>query len=195
MATRGDRIVIDDGLLSIKSHDTLSMWSWKITWQTEIMSPLPKSLWSTIFFGGMVTHLDGLLPIKLRDPLIMRSCKITWLTKALISPYPSVYRHQTRQDGNSRGWAPTHKITCPFDYVVLQKHVTNENHYLPTTSGSIATRLGRILSYLEQLPLIKLLNPMFIWFCKIKWQIKIISHQQTWRRRTFGDVPLGTPIM
>ena len=39
---------------------------------------------------------------------------------------------------------------------------------------SMVNKLNRMLTYLEQLPPIKLLNPLLMWPCKIAWQTKII---------------------
>ena len=76
MVTKLDTVVTyHEGLPHVKSLDTLITWPWKITWQTEIISPLPQSLWP-LNLGGMVIYLDGLLHIKSRDTLITWLCEI-----------------------------------------------------------------------------------------------------------------------
>ena len=49
----------------------------------------------------------------------------------------------------------------------------NKTDLLPLTL-SMVNKLNRMLTYLEQLPPIKLLNPLLMWPCKITWQTKII---------------------
>ena len=59
-----------------------------------------------------------------------------WLDKLkhLHLHYHSTYGHQTWQDDDLPWWAPTHKITSPFNHVVLQDNVTNSNCYISTTT-------------------------------------------------------------
>ena len=56
--------------------------------------------------------------------------------------YQSGYDNQIWQDGNLPKWAPTHKVTWPFDHVVLPDHMTNWNHYISTIAVPMATKLG-----------------------------------------------------
>ena len=78
MTTKLGRLVIYyEELLLIKPHDSLIMWSSKITWQTKtVISPLS------------LCPATNLLAIKSYDPLIAWSCKIMWQTKTIISPLP-----------------------------------------------------------------------------------------------------------
>ena len=62
-----------------------------------------------------------------------------------------------------------------FDHVVLWDHMTNQNHYIFTTTAPMATKLGRMVTNLEQLLAILLLYPLVTWSCKITWQTKNIS--------------------
>ena len=64
--------------------------------------------------------------------------------------------------------APTDKVSWPCDPVAPVYHVTNQKHRV-----AVATKLGRIVVYLELLP-IKLLDPLVMWSCKITWQSKTI---------------------
>ena len=114
-----------DELLSIKSYDTLIMWSFAITWQTKIIiSPPTTTVPMATKLGKMAVYLNGLLPIKSYDPLIMWSCEITWPSKALCLHYDSAYGHQTWQAGDLPWGAFTH-VTLPVSDVVLQDHMTN----------------------------------------------------------------------
>ena len=45
--------------------------------------------------------------------------------KTLYLHYQSAYDHHTWQDSNLPWWAPAHKVTWPFDHVVLQDYVIN----------------------------------------------------------------------
>ena len=65
----------------------------------------------------------------------------------------SVYDHQTWQDGKLLWLAPTHKVTQPFDHVVLKDHMTNQNYYIST-------------KYNKEFP-IMLLDPLIMWFGEV----------------------------
>ena len=92
MTTKLGRLVIYyEELLLIKPHDSLIMWSSKITWQTKtVISPLSPCLATNL--DWMVTYCFDinrrLLAIKSYEPLIAWSCKIMWQTKIIISPLP-----------------------------------------------------------------------------------------------------------
>ena len=42
--------------------------------------------------------------------------------------YQSAYGHQTWQNCNLWWWAPIHKVTWHFEYVILKNYVTNWNY-------------------------------------------------------------------
>ena len=50
--------------------------------------------------------------------------------KPLYLYYHSAYDHETWWDVDLSQRAPNHKVTQRSDHMVLQSHVTNENHYL-----------------------------------------------------------------
>ena len=58
-----------------------------------------------------------------------------------------------------------YKLTRTFDRVVLQGHVTNESHYMSTNRVSIATKLDRIVTYLNDFLMIHSLDPLIMWSC------------------------------
>ena len=123
--------------------------------------------------GMLVIYHKRLLPIKSHDPLIIWWCKITWQTKTCLH-YHGACGHQTWRDGNLSWWYLTHIITWHFDHLVLEDHVTNENHCITITTVPMATKLGRMVTYLERFQHIKLHNPLTMWPCKITWQTKNI---------------------
>ena len=47
--------------------------------------------------------------------------------------------------------ASTHKGTWPFDHVTFRDDMTNKSHYISTTTVLMATKVGRMLTYLEVL--------------------------------------------
>ena len=54
-----------------------------------------------------------------------------------------------------------------------QPHVTNENNYFSTTTPLLmATKLGRMVTYLDGLLPIKSHDPLITWSCEIPGQIK-----------------------
>ena len=103
----------------------------------------------------------------------MSSCEITWQT---MRGNMFLVSHQTWLDRNLMGWASVHWVTRDFDHVVLEDHVTHWNHFSHTTVP-IATKLARMVTYLEGLLPIKSRDTLITWSCKITWQTKtIISH-------------------
>ena len=56
----------------------------------------------------------------------------------------------------------TIKIFNTF-FVVLQGHVTNENHYISTTRVPMTTKLGRMITYLDGIQPIKPHDPRISW--------------------------------
>ena len=53
-----------------------------------------------------------------------------------------------------------HKVIQRPEHVVLQSHVTNENHYISTTTVPMATKLGKMVPDIDGLLLIKSHNPL-----------------------------------
>ena len=103
--------------------------------------------------GRMATFLDGLLSIKSHVFLIKWSCEITWQTKTIVSSL------QQRA----------------FDYVALQSHVTNKNHYFFTTRLLKATKLvdlSRMMTYPKMLLPIESLDCLTPRSSYITWQTK-----------------------
>ena len=49
-------------------------------------------------------------------------------------------------------WASTHKVTWPFDHVVLWDHITTSNCYIFTTTAFMATKLNRMVTYIQAAP-------------------------------------------
>ena len=64
----------------------------------------------------------------------------------------------------------TYKVTELPDYVVLQSHATNRNHYIFTTRVPLATKLDRIVAHLDGLLPIKFHYPFLTWSCDITRQ-------------------------
>ena len=70
--------------------------------------------------------------------------------KTLYLHYHNAYGHQTGQDSDLSGGAPTHKVTWPFDHVILRNQVTNVN-YISTTTVPVhkVTKVGNIMTYID----------------------------------------------
>ena len=65
--------------------------------------------------------------------------------------------------------------------MVLQGHVTKKAHYISTTRVPMATKLGRMVIYLDGILSLKSKNPLITWSCHITWQTKtIISPLLQW---------------
>ena len=94
--------------------------------------------------------------------------------KLLYFHYHSIHGHQAWRDGDLPWGAPYHKVIKRFDHVVLQGYVTNENHYIFPTRVSMATKRGRMITYLDGLLPIKSLDSLITWSCEITWETKSI---------------------
>ena len=98
----------------------------------------------------IVIYRDGLQRIKSHKTLIIFSWKITSQNKIILSPLP-----QSLWPPNLEGWwltrgAPGHKVTWCSDNKALQDHVINENHCISTMIVPMGTKLGRMLTYLDE---------------------------------------------
>ena len=58
--------------------------------------------------------------------------------------------------------------------MVLPGHLTNDNHYISPPRVLMATRLGKMITYLDGLLPIKSLGPLITWSYEITWQTKSI---------------------
>ena len=82
------------------------------------------------------------------DHMILREIKTTSQTK-------TINLHETWYDGDFAWRATNHKVIQGSDHVVLQNHMKNENHYISTIRVPTATKLGRMVTYLNGLLPIK----------------------------------------
>ena len=175
-----------------KSYRTL--WSYEITWQTKtIISKLSQCVWlprltgwwltlrssypksHMIFdhmflqdhltnknhyistkFGKMVVYHKGLIPIKL-DGLFKSPDKLETFCRY----YHNAYSHQIWQVVDLWWGFPTDKVT----FITWSRKITWK--IVP-----MATKLGRMVTYVEQLSPINFLNPLVMWSCNITWQTK-----------------------
>ena len=148
-------VTYHEGLRAIKPHDALIMWSCEILWQTKIIiSPLSQSLWPPDLGGWQLTWM-GSYPYRHWNPWSRGLSKSHHKLKPSHLHYRNTYGHQTWQNTDLPWATPTHKITWLFGHLVFQDHVTNWNHYIATITVSVGTKLGRMLTYLERLLLIK----------------------------------------
>ena len=99
-----------------------------------------------------------------------------WCDKSLYLHYHNNYGPQIRQHGNLPLWAPTQNFTWSFNHVAFWDDVTNHNCYNLTTTVPLATKLDRMVIYLEGLLIlfIKPFNALITWSYKVTRQTKII---------------------
>ena len=84
---------------------------------------------------------------------------------------------------NLVGWWLTVSRSYPFSHLILWlRGLPRSRDKLKTTISpltlSMATTLGRIMTYLERLLAIKSHVPLVMWSCKMTWQTKIIISPQ-----------------
>ena len=118
-------------------------------------------LWRMAPNHKLIWHLDH-----------VRSGVITWETRSIIFPLsqflwpPNLVKWWL----NLSDSPPSHKYWT-FDEVVLQDHMTNQHHYIYTTTVPMTTKFDRVVTYYEEVQLTKLFDPSNTWFCEITWQI------------------------
>ena len=117
-----------------------------------------------IKFAGWLTDLDGLLPKKPHDRLIRWFYEIMWHPKSLY-----LYYHSAQGLQNLATW-----LTMRGLPMLLHPLVTCSCEIMWQTI-SMATKRGRMVTYLVYLLPIKLSDHIITWFCKIAWQTKNIS--------------------
>ena len=61
-------------------------------------------------------------------------------------------------------------------HALLRSHVNLNTLYISTTKVLLATKLSRMVTYLEGLLPKKWLNPLTAWSCEITWQNKAIKY-------------------
>ena len=109
-------------LLATKSHGPLITCCCKMTWQAKtIISPLPTAT----KLDSIVTYVEG--PLAKSHMTLWSSglAKAHDKLKSSYLHYHSTYSGQTYCNGDLPWVTPCHKVTWPFDHVVLQDHVTN----------------------------------------------------------------------
>ena len=175
MTTKLGRMVIYlEVLLLKKSRGSWVTWSCEITWQTKsivcslqqcLWAPILARWWLTLRGSYLWTHMDlqshGLA--RSRDKL-----------KPLYLYYQNGYSQETWQDGDISWGALTHKVIWLSDHVVLQDQVTSLKHHIFTAAVAMATKVGKIVIYLEGLLATKLHISRVTWSCKIMWQTRSI---------------------
>ena len=95
--------------------------------------------------------------------------------KLLYLHYHSAHDHQTWKNSDLPWGAPNHKVIYCLVRMVLQGHVTNENHYISSTRVPMATKLSRMIIYLDGFLSIKSFDPLISWPSEITWQNKNIK--------------------
>ena len=127
------------------------------------ISPLPSNYDHQLV--TMVIYNERFPSINSHDPLITWFVRSRNKVRTLRLYYQSVHGHQTWQNGDLPWRAPKHN-----GHVVFWSHVTNENHYIFTTTTrvSIATKIGKMVTYLDG-HTHKDTWPLIAWTCKIMW--------------------------
>ena len=82
--------------------------------------------------------------------------------KALHLHYQSDYGQQTLPDANLFLWVSAHNVTRPFVHVSLSDHVTSQYYYISTTTLSMTTKFGMMVTYLMGILTIKSDNALIL---------------------------------
>ena len=162
-------------ILKILQYDRLRRW-------VQLFPRYPCKKWYLLFYktydhriwlAGTCTGFDSSETNQTGagDVITSRSCG---KPKTLYLHYQGLYGYQTWSDGNLPWWAPAHKVKWPFDHVVLWNHVTNYNRCISTTIVPMASKLGRMVTYDDELLPVKSHDPLVTLSWEITWQTKII---------------------
>ena len=126
----------------------------------------------------VLTYHKGVLLIKSYDPLIMWSCQITRQTKTIISPQP----HCIWSQNVGGWWLPLMNSHNPLN---MWGHVTNSELFISAITMSVVTKLVRVVTNCEELPLINSHDLSMRWSFEATRQIE-------WITFSFVEDP-GTP--
>ena len=146
----------------------------------NIISPLPQCLWLPNLVGWWLTMRGSHILSYMTLYQV-----VFWYNVTNWSRYIStITRCMTIKLGRVvtyREWllpirtgAPTHKVTCFFDQMVLEV-AWQIWCYISTWIRSIATKYGKVVNYCEGLPPLESHDPLMTWSCEITWQIKNMS--------------------
>ena len=117
--------------------------------------------------------------------------------ETLYLQYHSAFDHQNWWDGDITWGAPNHKVIRHFDHRVLLDHMANWNYYICNITVPMATKLGRVMKYVEGLLTIKscnaLINMIFWGLCNKQKPLHLyyqrVHCHQTWQD---GNLPWRT---
>ena len=86
----------------------------------------------------------------------------------------SACRYHTRQVGDLLWGAPIGIVSRLFNYVILRDHMTNQKHFISSTTITMFNKLGRMVIYREEPPLIKLWSFSHVFFLRSRDNLNII---------------------
>ena len=155
-------------------YTLVNLWDHVIEWNNYIFT---TTMYVAVKHGVVGIYHQELPSVKPRGPLITWSCKLTWNIRSVTSLLPQDLWPPNLQGGDLSWEASTYNFTQPFQYVVIiitssKGSVDNYIHYIFTTTMTLAIKLGRVVTYDEELPSLKLKDPLMTWICKVTWQIK-----------------------
>ena len=84
------------------------------------------------------------------------------------------YDQQISQEGTSRGVDSNKTNQAYAGDAIMSRSRYELKQYISTTTMSMATKHGRMVTNFMRLLLIMLLYPLIMWFCQITWQTKTI---------------------
>ena len=117
-----------------------------------------RSLWPQNVAGRLLTLSDS-YP---QTHIITWSCKIMWQTKMLIYPLTQCLWLSILAEWDIRWQLPFHKVTRFFDHVVLKGHVNYFSCGITTTTRTMATKFGKVVTYYKKLQSTKSHKPLSI---------------------------------
>ena len=141
-----------EGVSLIKSHDPLITWSCEISWRTKTHYMSTTTMSMATKLDRVVTYCQAGPPTKSEGCLVIRSCEILLQTKTTIAPLP-----ECLWPPNSARWWLTMKGSFLFSHMTLNIwscEVTRQIN-ISTTTMSMVIRLAWMVTYNEELPLIK----------------------------------------
>ena len=134
-----------------------------VTWQIQKTYIYSSAKPIAIRLGRVATCGWETPPSKPCDLLIMWShdkCKNLYLH------FRNIYSHQTWQSSNLRSGDPIFKVMWTFEYVVIWEM---KKTCIYTYTIPMATKLGRVVSYIGGIPSTTSRNLLISWSCE-KWK-------------------------
>ena len=136
-------------------------------WETKtVLFPIPQCLWPPNLVGWWLT-LSGSHPSNHLTHWSRGLARLHDKLKPLYFHYYIAYDQENWEGDDFLRGIDIVIVTWPFNKMAFQDHLA----FISYTTIHMTTNLGKVVTYHEELQLIKLLDPSITWFREVTWHI------------------------